>query len=121
MRHPLQAQIWEGFSGGGSILGRVHTVEAAERANDPEALIGAIAAALNGPDRAYRELVPADDPDVEGRIEFVRSSGRKAGRRLGTRVQTVAEDENGVLRLGGMAIATGRGDGAREVQVINVG
>ncbi|GAA1836246.1 hypothetical protein GCM10009795_096750 [Nocardioides hankookensis] len=95
------------------------TVEAIDRVEDPEELIAAIAAALTGPELAYREVVPATDPDVEGRIALVRSCGRKAGRRLGVSVQTVATGADGVIRFGGMAIAIGREDGGREVQVIN--
>lgn len=92
-----------------------------ERIEDPDQLIEAIAAGLRGSAGSYREVVPAEDPDVEGRIALVRSCGRKAGRRVGVKVQTVAADERGVIRLGGMAVATGREDGGREVQVVGVG
>lgn len=89
--------------------------------DDPDELVKVIMAALAGGDAAYVEVIPGDAVDLEERIALVRSCGRKAGRMMGVRVQTVATDENGVLRLGGLAIATQRPDGARDVHVINLG
>jgi hypothetical protein len=94
---------------------------AEDRVEEPAALVAAIGAALSGPDRACRELAPVDDLDVEGRMALVRSFGRKAGRRLGVKVQDVTADHRGVLRSGGISIAMGREDGGRKVQVIIVG
>lgn len=91
------------------------------RVDDPDELVKTIVAALAGLDGTYVELVPGGAPDLEKRIALVRSCGRGAGRLMGLRVQTVATDEHGIIRLGGLAIATQRSDGARDVQVINAG
>lgn len=97
----------------------VQPVDKSIRVEDPAELAAVIAAALVGPERSYREVVPYDDPDAEARIALIRSCGRKAGRQAGVAVQTAAADEEGILRLGSMAIAT-RAQG-REVHVVVTG
>lgn len=97
------------------------STETPQRIEDPNLLIETIAAALTSPAHTFVEVVPGDAPDVEERIAFVRSCGRKAGRGAGLSVKTAATDAEGMLRVGSLVIATRREDGGREVHVMATG